>query len=88
MWSRTILAGTIDVLLGHIVKKPSKHELQQDNVKIHVLKRSDSPPEMYNDQFCGPEPFRLVLLMFSLNILLTKYPSKHELQVDDDKIGV
>ena len=25
---------------------------------------------MYNDQFCGPEPFKLVLLMFSLDILL------------------
>ena len=25
---------------------------------------------MYNDQFCGPEPFKLVLLMFSFDILL------------------
>ena len=41
---------------------------------------------MYNDQFCGPEPFKLVLLMFSLDILLK--PSKRELQQDDVQIHV
>ena len=60
----------IDVLLEYIVEKLSKHELQPHDDKIHVWKRSGSPPEMYNDQFCGPEPFKLVLLMFSLDMLL------------------
>ena len=51
MWSRTIQAGTIDVLLGHIVKKSSKHGLQQGDDKICVLKRIYHPEQATSNLF-------------------------------------